>query len=63
MNKIVKNDKPKKYNTPELEVYGGIDDLTQASGGSTAKDLVVVGGTTFPGPSGYTTGSTDIIIP
>ena len=63
MNNVEQNDVRKIYTAPKLESYGGVQELTQASGSSSANDLVIVGGTTFGGASGFTTGSGDIVIP
>ncbi|MBV7338556.1 hypothetical protein KFU94_62115 [Chloroflexi bacterium TSY] len=35
----------KTYTKPNLESYGTAQELTQASGSSSANDLVIVGGT------------------
>jgi len=44
----------KSYNTPELVVYGYVDELTQARGGST-RDVIVIGGNTTNVPGSGTT--------
>jgi len=63
------NTTKKSYNTPSLEVFGTVSDLTQAFGSSSASDLVFAGTSNFGDGDpttndllGQSTGSHDAIL-